>query len=391
MLAISYDQWMDETHQIVDTYRATHEGADPAYTDVTHINYRRAFERDRFPTLAAALAEWGGPTPEPPSPGPNGRVGASYYTSLTDPRCDPVEFATRLQDAGCSFTRVWLIDAWAVGVNGTGQYEGFVPWERETSGVFDLERVSSEYLAQIYPYVAAMNAHWITPQLSGRALYSWSDRKAGMLWVPDANLGPFRHNRQGIRYADDAAFDVIATGGKHQFLEQFYTAVVDTLKGLSYTVELGNEMPEKALHYRLRETWRRAGYKGPISVNRQDDTPGQYANMKVGRDFGSISYHGKRDLGYIFEVYPDEPLFRTFSAFYERNPDFSHITLSSDGCRKSIHVEDAYNYPALRKVARDILARGGRYEHQSRMKLRGFTEGRIDLNDLETGWLRSLQ
>ncbi len=38
----------------------------------------------------------------------------------------------------------------------------------------------------------------------------------------------------------------------------------------------------------------------------------------------------------------------------------------------------------------DALGRGFGTEHQSCIKLRGFTEGRIDLADLETEWLLAL-
>ena len=369
----TYQQFLYDWPSAVTAEYQRVNGRDPALSDVMHGLWGILYEGQPVP---------GEPSPSPPSPSPSSRIGASYYTSLTDPRCDPVEFATRLQDAGCSFTRVWLIDAWAVGVNGIGQYEGFVPWEHE-AGIFDLERVSGAYLDRLYFYVQVMNARGITPQLSGLELYSWSDRKQGMLWVPDANLGPFRRNRQGLRYADDSAFTNIATGGMHQFLEQFYASVVEMLEGLRFTVETGNEMPEKPLHYRLRDAWRRVGYVGPISVNRQDDTPGQYANMKIGQEFEDIAYHGKKTWAYLDEDFPREPTFRTFRQFYASGPDFSRITLSSDGARKSTNVEDAYDYAGLRDVARDSMARGGQYEHQLALKLRGFTHGRIDLNDIQ--------
>jgi len=311
------------------------------------------------------------------------RHAASYYTSLTDPRIDPAEFAARLRDLGCDGTRVWLIDAWAVG-QGTGCYEGYHPWTRGSKGVWDLDVVSQPYLDRLRAYVEAMNAHGILPLLSGWELYSWSDRKQGMLWVPDASTGPFRTNRQGLVYGDDAAFEVIATGGVHRFLEQFYRRVVETLNGLSYEVELANEMPEKALHYRLRDAWRAAGYTGNLTVNRNEDTPGQHDNMRIGQDFEGISFHGQRDIGYLDEVYADEPTYQTFRAFYDTGSyDSWRLALSSDGCRKSTNVEDAYDYPALEAVFVDALARGFGYEHQLALKLRGFTHGYVTLDDLQ--------
>jgi hypothetical protein len=321
------------------------------------------------------------------------RLGLSYYTSLSDPRVDLAAFAGRLADAGADYTRVWLIDAWAVGANaGTGCYDGFLPWLRSSDGRFDLWTLNQAYLQRLRMYVEHMNDHGILPQLSGWELYAWSSRKQGMLWVPDATHGPFRNNRQGVFYADDGAFDRIGLPtGEDAFLAKFYEAVVQTLQGLSFTVELGNEMPEKPLHERLKARWRQAGYAGSISVNRNEDTPGQFANMKIGIAYDRIAFHGKRDLGYLDEVYADEPTYRTFRQFYASDPDQSRIILSSDGCRKSTNPDDAYDYNALRAVARDTLDMGSSYEHQSCMKLRGFTENRIDLDDLEVDWLRTLK
>jgi hypothetical protein len=323
------------------------------------------------------------------------RLGLSYYTSLTDPRVDPADFATRLQDAGATHTRVWLLDAWAVGQLGTNQYFGYVPWEQTDDGRFDLWKVNQAYLDRLRAYVEAMNAHGILPELSGLELYTWSDRKQNLLWVPDANLGPFRKNKQGVYYADDTAFDRIGQpAGEDAFLGHFYSQVVATLTGLAYAVELANEMPQKELHARLRHLWRAAGYRGTLGVSRNEDSPGQAKNMKIGKldGYDRIAFHGRRDLAYLDEVYDDEPEYKTFRDFYASGTCDPHrIVLSSDGCRKSTNVEDAYDYDALGAVFTDALARGYSAEHQSALKLRGFVEGRIDLNDLEVDWMLSLR
>lgn len=393
---MTYEQWQGETATIAQTYRDTHDGAEPAHADVTHILYRRAYERDRWPTLAHALSEWTGEIPAPPSPTPSldpwPSIGLSYYASLTDPRLDIVGFFARLRDAGATLTRTWLMDAWAVDQGGPGQYDGFVPFVRDGNGRWDLYTVRADYLERLRIYVDLANAHGIVPLLTGLELYTWSQRKAGMLWVPDQSQLWMQNNRQGIVYRGDDAFTTLATTGTHGWLRSFYGAVVRTLDGLVYAVELGNEMPEKELHYRLRDLWRAAGYAGPISINRHEDTPGQFSNMKIGRDFEQLAYHGRRDMSYLDEPFEREPTYRTFRAFFGSPACVpGRITLSSDGCRKSVNVGDVYDYEALGAVFRDALARGFAIEHQSALKIRSFVEGRIDLADLETSWLRSLQ
>lgn len=320
------------------------------------------------------------------------RRGLSFYTSATDPRLDIGGFAARLRDAGAGYTRVWMLDAWAIGGGGTGCYDGYLPWLRSGDGRFDLWAVDEAYLERLRDYVEAMNAVGVLPQLSGLDLYTWSNRKQGMLWVPPMHVQPFRNNRQGICYSDDSAFDRIGQrAGQDAFLGHFYGRVVEALDGLVWAVEVANEMPQKEMHVRLRDLWRLAGFTGSISVNRHEDTPGQFANMKIGREYDRIAYHGKRDMGYLDEVYPDEPVHKTFRAFYASEPEPSRIILSSDGCRKpgDPNPDDAYDYPALEEVFKDALERGFSVEHQSRIKLRGFTEGRIDLNDLEVDWMRT--
>lgn len=312
---------------------------------------------------------------------PGRSIGASYYTAATDPRIDPEAFAVALDQVDVTFTRAWLIDAWAVGPNGPGQYAGFLPVERTADGRFDLTRWDEGYFKRIRTFADAMNQHRIVPLFTILELYAWSERKAGLLWVPDANLGPFRRNANGVRWGapDDPTFETLPD----DFLRGFLCRVVDTLRGASWVAEIGNEMPEKPMHYRIRDALRACGYTGEITVNRQEDTPGQYANMAIGRDFDRISFHGKGTIEYLDEDFPNEPVFRTFRQFFGSTTyTADRIIFSSDGCRKSTSVTDAYDYPRLTVVARDALARGFSYEHQLALKLRGFTEGRVDVADV---------
>ncbi|HOG29226.1 MAG TPA: hypothetical protein PLN93_11195 [Vicinamibacterales bacterium] len=290
------------------------------------------------------------PSPDPVPPAPVvppptdtwPRLGASYYTSLTDPRIDPPTFAVRLADLGVTLTRAWLFDAWAIGASaGTGCYDGYLPWVRGADGRFDLWSMDAAYLDRLRAYVEAMAAQGILVQLCGCELYTWSDRKQGLLWVPPSARQPWRCNSQGVDYHDDHAFERIGQPmGRDAFLGACYQRVVATLDGLPYSVELGNELPEKTLHARLAVAWRDAGYRGSISVNRQEDTPGQYRNMRIGQmgGYDRIAFHGKRSLAYLDEEFPREPELRTFQLFWASGPDPSRVILSSDGCRASTDV-----------------------------------------------------
>jgi hypothetical protein len=326
-----------------------------------------------------------GPTPPQPPVGQDGRVGGSFYTALTCPYVEPRSYAQALANCGVGLTRVWLLDAWAVNAgDDAGQYPGFLPVTRTSDGRFDLHAWDTAYFDRLAAFTQALNDQRIVVQYSLLELYTWAQRKQGLLWVPDANLGPWRDNVNGVRWGDpdDPTFFALPDA----WMDEFLGRVLEVLDGRMVRYECANEMPEKSLQYRLRDALRALGYAGPVQVNRQDDTPGQYWNMGVDRgDFQTLALHGKRDLSYLDEVYLDEAEAGRPTTFREMWPlvDASRITLSSDGCRKSTDVADAYDYPALTAVATDTLARGADYEHQLACKLRIFTDGRFRLEDIE--------
>src|SRR3990167_2582007 len=182
------------------------------------------------------------------------KFGCSYQTGMTNPACDSVLWASLLRDAGCDFTRIWLMDAWAIGPNGPGQYAGFVPWLKDGGGEFDLALADENYDERLHDYVRIQNEAGITVQCTILELYSWSARKQGMLWVPDQNLGPFRKNKNGVRWGDpdDPTFNALPD----EVLLAFIARVCDALRGLAVCFEPGNEMPEKPMHARIAAAMR---------------------------------------------------------------------------------------------------------------------------------------
>ena len=325
-----------------------------------------------------------GPTPPNPPVYQDGRVGGSFYTALTCPWVDPKGYAQALANCGVGLTRLWLLDAWAVnGGEDAGQYPGFLPVKRTSDGRFDLRQWDPAYFDRLQVFAGALRDAKILPQFTLLELYTWAQRKQGMLWVPDANKGPYRSNVNGVRWGDpdDPTFYALPD----DWLDEFIGHALEALGGFPFTIELANEMPEKDLHYRLRDCVRDHGYPGPVQVNRNEDTPGQYWNMKIGTEFQSLALHGMKTLDYLDVEYPEEAAAGRPTTFRDMWPmvDASRVTLSSDGCRKSTDVTDAYDYPALTEVAKDTLARGGSYEHQLACKLRIFTEGVFRLEDIE--------
>jgi hypothetical protein len=329
-------------------------------------------------------------TPSPQAPIPGGSLGASDYQSLGDSRVDPRTFGRALSGLGVTFTRVWLIDAWATGTGEPGSYDGVLPATRRADGRWDLFAWNEQYFERLRGFAAAMNGHGITPVFTLLELYSWSETKQGLLWVPDQNRGLFRANVNGIRWGqpDSPTFTTLPD----RWLREFSCRVVDTLSGTRFVIELGNEMPDAPMHDRVLAHLRTTcGYSGEVWVNREHDGPDVFPALDLGRRYDRWSIHGAAALSYLDEPRGEGPL-RTFRALYDSGIDMGRIIVSSDGARASTDVERAYDYAALRGVAVDILQRGGSYEHQLAIKLRRFRDGRYDPADLkyDEAFLRGL-
>jgi hypothetical protein len=113
--------------------------------------------------LGVVLAQAPGVSSQTVSRIPGGSLGASDYQSLGDPRVDPEEFAAALAGLGATFTRVWLIDAWATGTGETGTYDGVLPVTRRADRRWDLFAWNAAYFERLRAYAGAMNQHGITP------------------------------------------------------------------------------------------------------------------------------------------------------------------------------------------------------------------------------------
>jgi hypothetical protein len=320
---------------------------------------------------------------------------ASNYAEFTDPDMDVPALAAWYERHGVTCTRAWLIDAWAIGErepDGTfkrGQYDGRIPVVRLPSGQFDLSRWDESYFASLRGSVDTMNAHGVWPHLTVLELYAWSDRKSGLPFVPDVNLQPYRNNVNGVRWGgpDDPTLFTLPD----PWLRAFTCKVVETLAGTSYMLQVGNEFPEKELHWRMIDTFRECGYQGQVSVNRNEDTPGQYWNMDTGGRVDRLELHGFMDIGYLDVEHPREAEAgrpTTFRAMWGL-VDPARVIVSSDG-----GGGNPDRLPELREVACDALRRGASYEHQLAIKRnRFYGDGTLRMSDLslDSAFLLSLK
>jgi hypothetical protein len=94
---------------------------------------------------------------------PGRSVGASDYQALGDPRVDVTAFAAALGELGVTFTRVWLVDAWAIGTGETGTYAGVLPVTRQPDGRWDLFAWNPAYFTRLRLFADEMNRHGIMP------------------------------------------------------------------------------------------------------------------------------------------------------------------------------------------------------------------------------------
>lgn len=327
---------------------------------------------------------------------------ASYYASPTDPDLDLDLFAKWLQEHGATCTRAWLMDAWAIGERDAsgkflpGQYDGFLPVTKLADGRYDLYQWNAKYFERLRRYTEVLNAHGVWPHLTVLELYSWSDRKASLPFVPDVNKNPMRNNVNGVRWGapDDRTFGADPENNPDQlpdaWMRAFIAKVVDTLKGTVWAAEIGNEMPEKGMHFRIHGALRAAGFAGEITVNRNEDTPGQYWNMQVGQVFDRLALHNFLSPEYLDEEHPREagagrPI--TFRRMWAQ-VDPARIIVSSDGGGGNPN-----HLPKLKEVACDAFRRGGSYEHQLALKRRRFFgDGSLQMADLtiDSEFLKSL-
>ncbi len=331
-----------------------------------------------------------------PLPPPSGDLtsmpfwGTSLYALLTDTAWDYKGFAQILYDHGCTETDIWGLSAqWVEQV-----HDLVLPFVQKPGGPWDLHAWDPRYFDRAEAIVAEMNARGVRVQFTLTELYGWAQRKQGYSGVPDANQGAWRKNVNGITWGvpDD---DVYFTTEPQAWMREYITRIVGRLKGAGVIWRLGNEMPEKALHERLRDVVLSVDHDAVTVINRED-VPGMYQNMQIGSSYDLIEHHGIANMADLDVVYDngsatDRP--DTFRKLLDGWPgvDQRRIVLSSDGCRASTDPVNTYDWDALYEVAAYGAARGCSFSHQSRAKMTRIQTGKADLGMIETDFLDRLR
>jgi hypothetical protein len=318
------------------------------------------------------------------------RMGMSIANLIVNSSCHIAETICIFADCGVQTTRVNLLSALWPGVD-------VLPYRRRADGLWDLYDWNPEYFDRLSEVRDCCNYAGIQVQWTNYELYSWSDRKPG----PQQDNTPWRHNINGVLWRpDDYTFGVLPD----TWSQEWFRKVVPYLRTDINPFEIGNELPEKALHEKVLKAVRAIQPNALVQVNRNEDTPGQYTNMKIGRpgSYDSIAFHGRNlkqvsDLDDVYRKEPDYPSFDDFFAYGDYTPHC--ITFSSDGARTHTYdrngvkltdkdsADNPYDWARLHEFARHVYSLGFNFEHQSRAKMTPAPNHHM----IETDWFASLR
>lgn len=322
-------------------------------------------------------------TPQPPQPPSDElltwpRAGMSIASLIVASACNIAETVRRFEDAGVGLTRINLLSALWPGVD-------CMPFLQAANGTWDLERWNARYFDRLAETRERMNQAGIAVIWTNYELYSWSRRKEG----PQQINTPWRHNINGVRWPpDDTTLSQLLPDTWSR--DHWFPKVVPLLGMPHNAFEIGNEFPEKSLHERVADAVRAIQPNAHITINRNEDTPGQYTNMKVGGvRYDRISFHGRylKVVSDLKRVYKDEPDYKTFDQFFKNCPhDPARIIFSSDGARISDSPVDTYDWGPQREFFREVRRRGCSIEHQSRAKMTPPPNHHM----VEVGWYKTV-
>ena len=290
------------------------------------------------------------------------RYGMSIAGLLVGTKHDIKETLKRFVDAGANSTRINLLSALWNGVD-------CLPFNREPNGLWNLYFWNDQYFERLQEIKESFNSAGINIQWTNYELYSWSKRKQGV----QQNNTPWRNNVNGVNWSqeDDTLYIL-----PDEWSKEWFRKVCPLLDLEINPFEIGNELPEKGLHERVRDEVKKIIPRALIQVNRNDDTPGQYKNMKIGINYDFVSFHGSK-LKQLSDLnrkdYQDGP-HDSWQDFIDDGPHKpNRVIFSSDGARinkdSSLGITETYDWVRLGEFFDHMSELGYNIEHQSRAKM----------------------
>lgn len=339
------------------------------------------WEADEIRAFVQGLEEWRDKhpvTPPGPTPGPGGdtttqpRRGVSLYGGFGDSGWDFPTFLRLAADAGLNATTVWCWGGW-----GPNWDAARIPFHRRSDGRWDRTLKNSAYFDDAARTNAFANSWGIRMTWVIVDLYGWSRRKNV---VPDH---PFKFCVQPAW--DTTPDDILVADTLDPWLAEF-CADMGRLLGDTADFITGNELPEKAFHYRIRDAIHAGNPRARVLTNRNTDVCTQYRNMRIREgDFAGISFHGWRDPAFVDRVDPTaaagEPdTHRALLHAQSWGADPKTIIACSDGARNG-HGDpnDAYDWAPLFEAFRIAIEAGAGVDHQSARKMALYSYGTHDL------------
>lgn len=288
------------------------------------------------------------------------------------------EFYQRIADIGCNATELWLLP-W---LDDDGVFESVAPWQQEPDGRYALTRVNDEYWDLLLSVIAQAHSRGLLMQLCVLDLYGWAASKQGLLWVPNRDHNPVRHNVNGVKWGHPNDDWTYGHPENQQMLPDptlraFIAEACRRVPASGIYWRTANEAPQKEMHLRIEAEIRAHRPDAFITTSRNEDTTGQYRNMVINAGFDGLELHGLDHVTYIHEVMPGKVPDTWPECWAEAEP--RRVFMSTDGCRNgnTTDVGQSYDYRAIGDVLIDHKRRGFNYSHQSDRKMVPFIEGRF--------------
>lgn len=372
---IEYDKFVfDEIRRIGRAWRHKNPDSFPSelsddqiehiFEKIGDMSYRRLEDGKSVKTILEEIgvspADYGeiDPIPTPGDLTKYPRYGLSIAALLVNTKHDIIETVKRFVDAGANSTRINLLSALWPGVD-------CLPFNHFYDGFWDLFDWNNQYFERLAEIKERINSNGITIQWTNYELYSWSRRKPGNQQINT----PWRNNINGIYWSPE---DITLTEVlPDEWSIEWFKKVCPLLDLHINPFEIGNEFPEKSLHERVRIEVLKIVPDAKLQVNRNDNKPGQYTNMKIGLMYDLYAFHGNglKELKDLDKVY-DEPVYKTFQQFIDNCPhDKERVIFSSDGARISDDPFNTYDWIKLGVFFDYMIELGYNIEHQSRAKM----------------------